>query len=232
VTDIIAEIHKKLTTGEDQLTGNFFGSLRYLPFDLGIKPILRESAFPTNLFSCLDGISLKDWDDKILFWEECRSDGTEPDVVVEFGDVVILIEVKLNSGEGKDQLKREAELLLNKYRHCSKKILLLLAPESYAKKIYDNNEEMVDKKGVSFGYTTWQKVLTALNGIDNTADPFQKTIINDLIRLLTRKGFDSFKCFDSCMPGVTADGYWKFNFPAFYFENHEKVTRCLYYEFK
>lgn len=51
---MIAEIHGKISaTGsnlsdrlEDKLTGDIFGSLRYLPFELGIGPILSAAQIP------------------------------------------------------------------------------------------------------------------------------------------------------------------------------------------
>lgn len=45
---VIAELHNKISQNgsnlsdrlEDQLTGDFFGSIRYLPFEIGLKPVL------------------------------------------------------------------------------------------------------------------------------------------------------------------------------------------------
>ena len=42
---MIAEIHHKLTTSlEDELTGNFFGTMRYLPFSRGLNQIFKSCA--------------------------------------------------------------------------------------------------------------------------------------------------------------------------------------------
>ena len=78
---MIAELYNKISkTGsnlndrrEDQLTGDFFGSLRYLPFNVGIVPILKESVFPEKLLDCqdLDSSEIEEWDDKIRFWNDC-----------------------------------------------------------------------------------------------------------------------------------------------------------------
>ena len=41
---MIAEIKHKMVCGlEDELTGNFFGNMRYLPFSRGLKTVLSSS---------------------------------------------------------------------------------------------------------------------------------------------------------------------------------------------
>ena len=227
---MIAEIHNKLTTGEDQLTGNFFGSLRYLPFNDGMKPILQKSVFPTKTLDCIDSICVSEWYENICFWGDCRCEGTEPDVVIELDDIVILIEVKLDSGIGENQLEREAELLLHQYPHCSNKFLILLAREPYAEGIYEEYREVIKSKGVGFGYLTWEKALVSLNGI-NAIDPFQKVIVNDLIALLVKKGFEGFRCFNDYLFGIDPNDGWVFSYD-FCFENYINMSEVLYYEFK
>ena len=39
---------------EDELTGNFFGNLRYIPFAKGLKKVLRNAIRPTALQSMID----------------------------------------------------------------------------------------------------------------------------------------------------------------------------------
>lgn len=235
---MIAEIYGKISkTGsnlterlEDQLTGNFFGSLRYLPFDHGIKPILQKSVVPANLLDYMDNIHLREWDKNIQFWSDCRYEGTEPDVVIELADMVILIEVKLDSWVSEYQLEREANLLLKQYPHCRKKTLILLAHEASAADIYLEHKEAIPKD-VDFGYITWQKVLVALNSVD-IADSFQYIIVCDLIKLLIRKGFESFTRFEDYIFYISPDVYWVFDIPGFCFKSHKIVKGNLYYEFK
>ena len=238
---MIAEIYNKISsTGsnlterlEDQLTGNFFGSLRYLPFDCGIKSILQKAAFPVSLLDCIDNVSLNEWADKIYFWGDCRYDGTEPDVIIELDNTVILIEVKLDSGVGENQLEREAELLLQRYSHCDNKFLILLACELYAEGIYEEYEKAIKSKGVEFGYITWQKALAVLNGI-TIADLFQKVIVSDLVELMIKKGFDVFRCVDEDLPTINPKDYWGVSSALLFkfgFEYVEEIGGDLYYEF-
>lgn len=57
---MIAEIKGKLwQTGhnlneslEDNLTGNFFGALRYIPFDLALRKILSAGVYPSRMENC------------------------------------------------------------------------------------------------------------------------------------------------------------------------------------
>ncbi|MCL1904316.1 MAG: hypothetical protein FWF94_07855 [Oscillospiraceae bacterium] len=261
---MIAEINGKISrTGsnlsdrlEDQLTGNFFGSLRYLPFEHGIKTILQNSVYPKSTLDCLPS-HLYEWHNRILFWESFER--TEPDVIIELDDVVILIEVKLHSGlssddnpdeillqsdeqklESRNQLARESRLLIKQYPQCKKKFLILLAPEDSAAEIYRNiknrekNGERIIEDGVDFGYITWQKTLIELSNlsIDNA---FQKLVVQDLTSLLRQKGFERFDGFNYDIPNIDKEAYWQFNYtavPNFVFGNCEFVTEDMYYEFK
>jgi len=102
---MIAEINNKISSSgsnisdrlEDLLTGNFFGCLRYLPFDSAMKSILLNSVNKPERLDCLKNINCSEWDKNILFWK--RFSGTEPDIIIDFkdDDIIILIEVKLYS---------------------------------------------------------------------------------------------------------------------------------------
>ena len=209
---IIAEIKKKIRhSSEDQLTGDFFGALRYLPFDLGIKPILREGVYPAGLCDCLDGVSLNKWHDNIKFWPHYNHlSRKEPDIVIELEHVAILIEVKYNSPlSGDDQLTYEAELLAELFPK-KEKVLLLLAPEDSAFETYAAQKGKIEerKDGVRFGYLTWQKVWAVLRQI-TPEDPFFKVIVRDLAELLKRKDFGRFHRFED-VEEVDPAGYWVF----------------------
>jgi len=232
---VIAELHNKISkTGsnlsdrrEDQLTGDFFGSLRYLPFDVGIMPILQDSVFPEKLLDCLDqdAFQIEEWDNMIRFWNDCAYDGTEPDVVIDLGKLVIMIEAKLHSGlspdnaqeyiseadtqlesendESRNQLARESWLLINRYPNAQKRVLLLLAKEMPATEIYNDicghirSGKNIIAAGIDFGYVTWQKALSALRKMrkSSCADVFQNLVLQDLDSLLTHKGFEQFENF-------------------------------------
>jgi hypothetical protein len=116
---MIAEIyHKSVDTGsEDQLTGNVFGVLRYLPYSVA-RQIIINSVIPaaTSAFleQSLPSEISDEWGRNLYFWRRYAGSHTEPDIVMELEQAVILIEVKYNSDlSGDDQLIREAKLLLS-----------------------------------------------------------------------------------------------------------------------
>ena len=47
---MIAEINNKMTIGEDELTGNFFGTLRYVRFEDVLLPVLLDTSHCENDF--------------------------------------------------------------------------------------------------------------------------------------------------------------------------------------
>jgi len=94
---------------EDILTGDFFGTLDYLPRN----PYLRDfislvaSLNPDVRTPSLDGT---DWDNaEILFWPRMFSDeeNAEPDIVIVSDKWLLVIEVKLQSGLSDTQPWRE-----------------------------------------------------------------------------------------------------------------------------
>lgn len=68
---MIAELHGKISsrgtnlreTSEDNLTGNFFGALRYIPFSKGIQKILLEIIAKSNF----DNYEAEEWQKKLSF---------------------------------------------------------------------------------------------------------------------------------------------------------------------
>ena len=49
---------------EDELTGNFFGSMRYIPFNKGLKQVLKNAIRPVELQNMIDEIASHNWGDK------------------------------------------------------------------------------------------------------------------------------------------------------------------------
>lgn len=191
---MIAEIHHKSVNvdSEDQLTGNVFGALRYLPYSVG-RRIIIDSVVPASVSTFLEQALPLDisgeWGRNVYFWRHYPDSRTEPDIVMELGQVAILIEVKFNSGlSGNDQLIREAELLKRNYLK-KRKALILLAREESAIDIFNNNISIMPPN-VSFGYTTWQRLLDTFcrHSTDNL-------ICKDLSELLNQKEFSGFRGF-------------------------------------
>jgi len=259
---MIAEIYGKVSStnsnlterSEDELTGNFFGNLRYLPFDKGMRHILKSSVYPS--LSAFDNFDAEAWpnDDCVFFWK--REAEAEPDVLLVFDNTVIIIEVKYLSGLSSDdtidnseasdirkqdekscnQLVREGELL-ERIARGREKILLLLAPEAVAHKIYSDVVERKILSSVQFGYITWQKAFDALQEIaENTSGRFERTVVDDLIKLLYKKGFEGFRTFN-IIPSfvVNVAETWKFDYSAasigFSFLVGKNVKKDEYYEF-
>lgn len=73
---MLAEIKGKLSkTGsnlterlEDNLTGNFFGALRYIPFNFAMKKILMNGVYPREIADEFEKINVEFWNDNIKFW--------------------------------------------------------------------------------------------------------------------------------------------------------------------
>jgi len=110
---MIAELHGKISsrgtnlreTSEDNLTGNFFGALRYIPFSKGIKKILLEAIDKSNF----NNYEAEEWAEKIEFWPY-HKDG-ELDLIIDLNLVTIGIEVKYNSGLSSEDLKKHHHII-------------------------------------------------------------------------------------------------------------------------
>jgi len=240
---MIAEIAGKTTReadrAEDELTGNFFGSLRYIPFNKGLKRILKSCLAPNKFDKIIDLIDAGEWSESIHFWQQQKYEG-EPDILLDFDDVIILIEVKYNSGLSPGQLERY-EKLLNRIANGKETLIILLAREEEAGMSYD---ELVTDKEQSllnvtpFGYMTWQKVYDTINTLreDGNLNQFEKLIMSDIYDLLGKKGFEGFRNFD--VGGLTVDRHkvWRFyegseSQEGFSFVQERKIIRGLHYVF-
>jgi hypothetical protein len=202
---LIAEIYGKIskdnsnltTRSEDELTGNFFGNMRYLPYTRGLKKIFdtyAQSPYDKAFERILHGIC--DDEFEFEFWQNSALGYGEIDALMFVGGVAIGIEVKLYSGlSGEDQLEREADMLNEWHRRNTPKLLMFVAPESSVKEVYLNNYEALKNKGVHLGYITWESIFKGLDNV-KTVNKYEKLIIQDLKDLLAEKGFASFEGFD------------------------------------
>jgi hypothetical protein len=98
---MIAEIHSKISSSgsnlsdrlEEQLTGDFFGAIRYLPFQVGLRRVLKAVRFknveqnPADPFweRFLD--ATENYDYELKFWYH-HAEG-EIDLILEHSDVFI-----------------------------------------------------------------------------------------------------------------------------------------------
>ena len=190
---------------EDKLTGDFFGTLRYLEFCDGLQPILcgalrisekqqETSQTAIQLIENVNCTNIRD-EEHIKFWPKHALG--ELDVLLEFDNCYIGIEVKFKSGlSSDDQLIREANILCDLPKD-KKKILLFIAKHESCLSIYRKYKKDMSKHGVHFVFASWEDILQSmkdiLHGGKGSNYTFgQKLMISDLVRLLTRKDLDTF----------------------------------------
>ncbi|UZE44851.1 nuclease [Selenomonas sputigena] len=189
---------------EDKLTGDFFGTLRYMDFCDGLQPILcgalrksekqqAESQAAIQLIENANCTNISD-EEHIKFWP--KHDLGELDVLLNFDNCCIGIEVKFQSGlSSDDQLIREANILCDLAKD-KKKILLFIAKHEACISVYRKYKNIISKD-VHFVFASWEDILQSmkdiLHGGKGSKYTFgQKLMIRDLVRLLTRKDLDTF----------------------------------------
>ncbi|UMZ72702.1 hypothetical protein [Natranaerofaba carboxydovora] len=216
---------------EDKLTGDVFGSLRYIPFDKAMKIILNEACIKkeydeTNWL--LNSLNFDYWNDNIHFWPK-HSLG-ELDLLLTFENLIIGVEVKYLSGLSSEddianepeinvkensinQLAIETRILNNICNNKETPLLLFVAPEPFS---YSTVQEVIDRNilehGVSVGYLSWEifyeKIKELIN--DNNLNDFEKLILNDIQQLLQRRGLERFRDFKIGLDKVEAGEHFCF----------------------
>lgn len=252
---MLAEIHSKISrTGsnlsdrlEDKLTGDVFGAIRYLPFEVGLKNILRKVVIKGagNLPAILEEVNGYDY--QMDFW--VRSDFGELDMLVRVGPADIAVEVKYLSGLSSDdevdnsrqvefeksinQLARYADFLMQDSER-EHKVLILLAPIDTGIPIIHNAvKRKLVREPVMLGFLSWQDVLSAFKDINmDELEVWQRMIVSDLIELLKRKGFDVFKSFTGGIELSISEAGYVYRQPAFRWQYEFNVEEGLYYDFK
>jgi hypothetical protein len=261
---MISEIYGKLSNSgsnlhdrlEDNLTGNVFGNLRYISFDKAMKKIISQTIYPKSIAETINGIQAHFWNDNIKFWP--YDEEGELDALMEFDNVIIGIEVKYLSGISSDdgldysessgwnlveyvqkesihQLSRESRII-SKKDNKKKKILIFIAGSSSCRYIYEDTiKRNLIESDVELGYITWQTLLIELSKL-KLDNEFANLIIEDLIKLLKRKGFDQFKDM-SIDDDFLIDALCYFNFDSelkstLNFDINIDVRGDLYYEFQ
>ena len=201
---MIAEIHHKVFSNlEDELTGNFFGVMRYIPFQRGLKQIFMRyiHSMDESVHGLIRSIRTDDFD--IEFWKRSELGYGEIDGYMELDGVGIGIEVKYQSGlSGEDQLEREASML-SEWCKSGEKILILVAGESDAREIYRRNYQKECFEDVHLAYITWQGILLGLDAV-RTVNQSEDLMVGDLKGFLREKGFMSFGGFSD--NGLAIDG--------------------------
>lgn len=250
---MIAEIHKKLSVNgnelldrsEDKLTGDFFGRLRYLSFNKGLKIFLDEAKMLSvgnsyRLNEALSEIKEDFIGDKIEFWPP--DEMAELDVLIALDRLLIGVEVKFNSGlSSEDQLERELRVI--KSRLCGNKqgVLLFISKASGLSEAVTSINEVREKNEnllstIIFAYISWEDVYEAYNKLDLAAfNDFEKLVLKDIQELLKLKGFEKFKNFanagDPLIAGINHFIFDGIRRVVFNFNISRIVTKEEYYEF-
>lgn len=250
IAELKGKVNRQNTTltelREDELTGNFFGNMRYIPFAKGLKKVLKNAIRPAELQSMIDEADACYWNDHLFLWDKVRENETitELDVRMEFSSIVIGIEVKYRSGLSSEdtksdenispensfnQLSREARVL--RLMGANKKKLLLLLADDLVCAETIQDVKIID--GVQLGYLSWQEVLIQLKNLTELND-FEQLIVNDVIELLEKKGFLRFSGFERNVPDISINNFWDFKLPKarkkFSFEI-DQIVEDTYYEF-
>lgn len=215
---MFAEIHKKVPSAwrnwEDILTGSFFGIIRYTQKNgFVLNKLLSKTQFSTKKENTettdkfeKNLISIEQMPINVTFWKRFGKGNDEIDLLLEYEDFVIGIEVKHNSGlhDGKDdegkwlgQLQKYG-MLIKEYCPDKTHYLILLAKQSDAKRLYQERENYVKEKfGETFGYISWEVFHEELESIKiNNDEKWLNIILDDLINYLDSKGFAGFNRFD------------------------------------
>jgi Holliday junction resolvase-like predicted endonuclease len=225
VTLLIEELHGKISSrgsnlsdrSEDKLTGDFFGTLRYLPFEVGLKPILSATLFQEDDSSAAKDFlklldQVKGYEFDLDFW--VRSKFGEIDATLETENLFVGLEMKyrspLSSDDDVDKSSLEAvdsEQSINQLsRYCEylktvakekEKFLLFVAPVSTGVVVIENvHSRKLIHKSVTLGLLSWQAIYEVLEKMDCfLMEPYQRLIIKDLTQLLIKKGFETFNGF-------------------------------------
>lgn len=251
---MIAEIHGKISsTGsnltdrmEDKLTGDFFGNLRYLPYEKGLKLILSEIKICKGNLEEISEKILNERSlfirDKIEFWPKFRGANAELDLAINLENLFIGIEIKYQSPLSRDnQLLRELKVINGK-RNEKKGLLLFISKITgleeaveAIKAIGKIEEDSYLLDNVSFAYITWEDIYEIFNHLNlEYYNDYEMLIIDDIIKLLKSKGFEKFKNFKIDKDYNIQDNFFKFDFRIeldFNFQFDIKIKED-FYEFR
>ena len=207
---MLAELNHKISCeSEDELTGNFFGIMRYLPFRRGLKPIFEKYVKSDD--RQVESMVANMEEDVFLFqfWKSSALGLGEIDAYMENAGIAVGIEVKYHSGlSGENQLEREAAML-EEWSKAKDKLLLLVAMEEEAGKIYRRNKDKPCFQSVHLAYITWQDILLGMDAVI-TENVFEERMIEDLRQYLVVKGFESFRGFTAASIPVDGGLYYEF----------------------
>ena len=230
---------------EDKLTGDFFGTLRYMDFYDGLQPILcgalrksekhqEESQTAIQLIENMNCTNIRE--EHIKFWP--KHDRGELDVLLEYDNCCIGIEVKFQSGlSSDDQLIREAEILCDLAKDKAK-ILLFIARHESCRSAYHEYKDVI-RKDVCFVFASWEDILQSMKDLLNGGNGSkytsgQRLMISDLVKLLTRKEFDTFLSMTNSISNesIEKDEYFMADHHKDYRTNYKNAAFVVFMTYK
>ncbi len=206
---------------EDLLTSDVFGPLRYLHAQEGLFPILSEATpycetTPKLEFDCSD-------EPEVCFWPWTGT--SEPDVLIKCKDHLVMIEAKYLSGKSggddgnnsesafseftlsestsSDQLVREFNDLKRESEKYSKySLIYLTAHRTFPTEDIGSSYDAITCKRKKEDYKnnvywlSWFHVRKCIEILmEKQTNKHKKKILNDINRLLRKKGFRGFEGF-------------------------------------
>ncbi len=225
----VAEIRGKISSSgsnisdrmEDLLTSDVFGPLRYLPFAEGLLPILSQA----QNYHSGKTLEIGDSSSEVRFHFWPRLEKSEPDVLIECGDHLLMIEAKYMSGKSgnfdedeeqngdnevaasSDQLAREFQDLEQYDGNFSKRSLLYVTAHRVLPKedIESSHKAIsqIENAGYALSYRentywlSWVKVHDTIEKLSakKGVSHHETWILKDIKCLLDRKGLRTFRGF-------------------------------------
>ncbi|MDA8014554.1 MAG: hypothetical protein MPK09_02945 [Gammaproteobacteria bacterium] len=235
----IAEIHGKISGSgsnlsdrlEDLLTSDVFGPLRYLPFADGFQHIFREARLYSDPEKRLEVAKNTP---EVCFWPKLPK--SEPDVLIECGDHLLLVEAKYLSGKSgefdeddvetakSDQLAREFSDLMTYCGAFSKRSLVYLTADRTMPKdsivnsynaVCEEHPDYAKKYQQNTYWLSWFEVRRVIENLSKKQSGEKRLIFEDIGLLLRKKRFRGFEGF--CKQRV---------------ETSDAVVGFLFYEMK
>ena len=221
---MIADIYGKISRSgsnlserlEDKLTGDIFGTIRYLPSEKLLLPFLRKAYWvdpDTHERQSLELVFSTE--PEIIFWPH-HYPGIEPDVEIKGTEVdqkiKILIEVKYKSGlsgddnptgsvsanESNNQLIKQAWALANDFEFNRKILIFLTEDGSYPNEILDRVSGIIERESILHNiklyWLSWHDIHSVVtNLIFRPLSIFEKRIVDDIFQYCNRKQFRRYK---------------------------------------
>ena len=203
---------------EDLLTSDVFGPLRYLPFAEGLLHVLGKARLYTDPRTTFDKeiegyFPANAQEPEVCFWPWTGS--SEPDVLIKYGKHLVMVEAKYLSGKSgdfdpenaetaaSDQLAKEFRDLLeyDKGNYSNQTLIYLTAHSTLPKYDLEKSCMAVDEKNKeeyckNTYWLSWFDIHDSIEALHvSQQDVHKKLILDDIKRLLYRKGFRKFEGF-------------------------------------